>query len=123
LGRALQLLGLHTAELSILFVNSSRMAHLNSRYRGIAGPTDVLSFQMTDSGIGDPSILGDIVICVPKVSSQAKEYGVTFYDELLRLLLHGLLHLIGYDHETSAYQRRRMEKKERELMHAVKTVA
>lgn len=123
MGRALRLLGLHAAELSVLFVNSRRMADLNSRYRGVAGPTDVLSFQMTEFVMSDTSILGDIVICVPKVVSQAKEYGVTFYDELLRLLLHGLLHLIGYDHERSAYQRRRMEKKERELMHAVKTVA
>lgn len=99
------------------------MALLNGRYRGIAGPTDVLSFPMLDSVDGAPPVLGDIVVCIPKVLSQSKEYGLTFYDELLRLLLHGLLHLLGYDHETGSYQRRRMEKKERELMHAVKTVA
>jgi probable rRNA maturation factor len=99
------------------------MSSLNGRYRGIAGPTDVLSFPMMDSGSDAPSVLGDIVVCVPKVLSQAREYGATFYDELLRLLLHGLLHLLGYDHEVSTYQRRKMEKKERELMHAVKTVA
>jgi probable rRNA maturation factor len=99
------------------------MTFLNRRYRGIAGPTDVLSFPMMGHGTGDPLILGDIVVCIPMVLSQAKQYGVTFYDELLRLLLHGLLHLLGYDHEVSAYQRKKMEKKERELMHAVKTVA
>lgn len=123
LGKALRLLGLHRAELSVLFVNSSRMTYLNGRYRGISGPTDVLSFPMSDSPGGDRSILGDIVVCVPRALSQAGEYGVTFHDEMLRLLLHGLLHLLGYDHEISAYQRRKMEKKERELMHAVKTVA
>jgi probable rRNA maturation factor len=99
------------------------MTYLNGRYRGIAKPTDVLSFPMIEVDSATPSILGDIVVCVPKVLSQAKEYGVTFYDELLRLLLHGLLHLLGYDHEISTYQRRKMEKKEKELINAVKTVA
>jgi probable rRNA maturation factor len=99
------------------------MSYLNARYRGIAKPTDVLSFPMIEADSDSPAILGDIVVCVPKVLSQAKEYGVAFYDELLRLLLHGLLHLLGYDHETGTYQRRKMEKRERELMHAVKTVA
>ena len=99
------------------------MARLNRLYRGIPGPTDVLSFPMIDTCGGDTSILGDIVVCIPRVLSQSREYGVTFYDELLRLLLHGLLHLLGYDHEAGVYQRRKMEKKERELMHAVKTVA
>ncbi|MBI5641334.1 MAG: rRNA maturation RNase YbeY [Nitrospirae bacterium] len=124
LGRALQLLGLHTAELSVLLVNSRRMKHLNARYRGIDKVTDVLSFPMDGQLFHAPSVpLGDIVICIPKAVSQAREYGVSFHDELLRLMLHGLLHLIGYDHEKNSYQKIKMQRKERELLNAVKKVA
>jgi len=71
-----------------------------------------------------PSILlGDVVISVPRVLSQSKDYRVPFYDELLRLMIHGLLHLVGYDHERNAYQKKKMEKKEKELLIAVKTMA
>jgi probable rRNA maturation factor len=68
-------------------------------------------------------MLGDIVISVPRALQQAEEYGVPFYDELLRLLVHGLLHLIGYDHEINAYQKKKMGEKERELFDAIKKVA
>jgi probable rRNA maturation factor len=100
------------------------MSALNAHYRGMERPTDVLSFPMYE---GDSSsaagILGDIVICVPRALAQCGEYGVPFYDELLRLLVHGLLHLLGYDHERGAYQKRKMEKKERELLNALQAVA
>jgi probable rRNA maturation factor len=60
---------------------------------------------------------------VPKTLLQAKEYGISFYEETQRLLVHGLLHLAGYDHEVSEYQKRKMEKKERELLDALKKMA
>jgi probable rRNA maturation factor len=127
LARALRLLGLSHAELSVVFVSSERMRRLNVRYRGIDRSTDVLSFPLSDpfaqTGRNDrgnnPSPLGDIVICVPKAILQAEEYGVTFREETQRLLVHGLLHLAGYDHEINAYQKRKMEKKEKELLDAL----
>ena len=129
--KALRLLGLSRAELSVVFVNSERMKRLNARYRGVDKSTDVLSFPLSD---GRPSMIskkpnnapfpmGDIVICVPKTLLQAKEYGIPFYEETQRLLVHGLLHLAGYDHEVNAYQKRKMVKKERELLDALKTMA
>jgi probable rRNA maturation factor len=100
------------------------MRELNSRYRGIEKATDVLSFPLSDNvSPKDSGPLGDIVICVPRTQSQSREYGVRFYSELLRLLIHGLLHLLGYDHEIGAYQKRKMEKKERELLNALQAVA
>jgi probable rRNA maturation factor len=100
------------------------MQALNSRHRGIEKATDVLSFPQSDKvSPSGPGPLGDIVICIPIAKSQAIEYSVRFYDELLRLLIHGLLHLLGYDHETGAYQKRKMTKKERELLNALQTMA
>ncbi len=128
LSKALLNLKLQSSELSVLFVNSRRMRLLNGLYRGIKKDTDVLSFPLMDKELNHgpfngPQLLGDIVISVPKALAQAKEFKVSFYDELLRLLVHGLLHLTGYDHEVNAYQKKKMEKKERELFNAVKTMA
>ncbi len=99
------------------------MRELNRVYRQIDRTTDVLSFHLTETGFprpGDP--LGDIVVSMPKATAQAAEYGVSLHDETLRLLIHGLLHLVGYDHERNTYQKRRMQKKERELLDAVAQV-
>ncbi len=131
LARALRLLDLSQTELSVVFVNSERMRRLNARYRGVDRSTDVLSFPLSDDSSsakrhelpGGPAPLGDIVICVPKALAQAKQYGLTFRQEIRRLLVHGLLHLVGYDHELSPYQKKKMEKKERELLDAIKTMA
>lgn len=131
LARALRLLDLSHAELSVVFVGNDRMRLLNARYRAIDRTTDVLSFPLSDSAPPRrqtssspcPLPLGDIVICVPKASAQAGEYGVTFREELLRLLVHGLLHLAGYDHEINAYRKRKMQEKEKQLLEALQTVA
>jgi len=121
------LLGLADVELSIVFTGSMRMRSLNANYRGIPKETDVLSFPMETPSSRFPVsvhpsllMLGDIVISVPRASRQAREYGVTFHEELRRLLIHGLLHLAGYDHEKGRYQKVRMEKKEKELLNALK---
>jgi probable rRNA maturation factor len=125
LTKALRHLGLQGAELSVLFINSRRMKDLNTRYRGVPRDTDVLSFPLGDEGPRHrgPIMLGDIVISVPKALQQAKEFEVPFYDELLRLLVHGLLHLVGYDHEINSYRKKKMEKKEQELLDALKKMA
>jgi probable rRNA maturation factor len=124
LNRALLLLGCQTAEVSVLFVGDRKMRSLNFRFRQKDKTTDVLSFPMSE-GQHDVagSVLGDIVVSVPRAALQAGQYGVPLHDEMLRLLLHGLLHLLGYDHEIDEYQKRRMKKKEKELFDAVKAMA
>lgn len=97
------------------------MIQLNAQYRGIRKDTDVLSFPLMPAGFHQA--LGDIVISVPRALQQARAYNVPFHEELLRLLAHGLLHLIGYDHELNAYQRNKMLKKEKELLDAITKVA
>jgi rRNA maturation RNase YbeY len=100
------------------------MKLLNLQYRGIKKVTDVISFpQKTNSSRDDFNILGDIVVCIPEVFNRSKDNVISFYDELLMILLHGLLHLVGYDHETNTYQKRKMEKKEREIFNALKAMA
>lgn len=91
------------SELSIALVDAEEMAVLNERYRGKSGPTDVLSFPCDDPCpvAGDePIALGDVVLAPEIALSQAVEHGVTAEAELNLLLVHGVLHLLGYDHET-----------------------
>lgn len=100
------------------------MKSLNRRYRGVDRTTDVLSFPMWEklpSG-GDHVLLGDIVISAPKAALQARELGHSLGRELDRLLVHGMLHLIGYNHELSPYQARKMRAKERQILEALHDV-
>jgi len=126
------------------------MQQLNAVYRGVDRTTDILSFPQVEAGdikknlkskpakltglrldsqsgqVRIPNselrncILGDVVISVPKAATQAKNSGTGFYDELCRLLIHGILHLLGYNHEKSRYRARVMRKKEQEVLNAVK---
>lgn len=89
------------AELSIAFVDDAEMQTLNASYRGKDYPTDVLSFPQEDMG-GAPALLGDVVISLPTAERQAKEYGTELSYEVARLLVHGILHLVGYEHEEVA---------------------
>lgn len=115
------MLGLRSAEVSVLFVGDRAMRSLNRRYRGKDRTTDVLSFSFREGAFGGlrPDLLGDIVISMPVAERQARAYGETVTRELDRLLVHGLLHLIGYDHERGETEARRMERKERSLREAL----
>ncbi len=104
-------MGFKDRELSILLADDETLRDLNRRYRNIDRPTDVLSFPMDD-----PSLLGDVAISMERVRSQAARYGVTEDEELIRLLVHGILHLAGYDHVRGGRQARRMREKEKELL-------
>jgi probable rRNA maturation factor len=90
-------------ELSIAIVHIEEMAQLNLEYRGKEGPTDVLSFECDDPCVvidsDEPITLGDVVIAPDIAVAQAEEYGHTVEEELNLLLVHGILHLLGYDHE------------------------
>lgn len=88
------------ANLSITFTDDKQIQELNRDYRGKDKPTDVLSFSLIEGEEGGPVFsLGDIVISLDMTLKQAAEYDVAFDQELARLLIHGLLHLYGYDHE------------------------
>lgn len=84
------------------FVGTMRMQTLNRTYRGVDRPTDVLSFPLQeDSGFfsQETEDLGDIFLCPLYVIAQAKRYGVSFEQEFFRMVVHGMLHLLGYDHQ------------------------
>ncbi len=87
---------------NIIIVNEDKIHELNKEYRNIDRPTDVISFALEDDEKmilpSDIRILGDIYICIEKVISQSKEYNHSFERELTFLAVHGLLHLLGYDH-------------------------
>lgn len=94
------------------------MRTLNRRYRGKDKTTDVLSFSLREGAFShiQPHILGDIVIAVPTAARQATEAGHTLGREIDILLVHGLLHLLGYNHELSDDEERRMKRRELQLL-------
>lgn len=119
-------------EIGLLFCDETYSEHLNSSFRKISSPTDVLSFEnYEDDSIlnnksnkkslkSKPSYLGDIAICLPVAKKQAKEYEIELEEEIKRLVIHGILHLLGYDHEKSKIEAQKMQEKEAFLMKEVK---
>ncbi len=105
-------------EISLSFVNDKIIQDLNNQYRNKNKPTDVLSFCLQEGDFGDinPDILGDIVISVDTAKTNALKGNISFDQEINFLIIHGLLHLLGYDHEnTTPDEARKMRKKEKEL--------
>ncbi len=88
-------------DLSVAFLGSTDISGLNKSYRSKKGPTDVLSFK------GDSFFLGEVLICPKVVLSEAKKRNLSFEKEIERVLIHGILHLLGYDHKD--------EKQEKEM--------
>jgi len=114
--RLLRALDLRHGELSLLLVSDGEMRRLNHRWRGRDRPTDVLAFAQAEGPGGAPDgMLGDVVISVDTARRQAAERGETLGREAERLLVHGVLHLLGYDHERSTAEARRMQRRERAL--------
>ncbi len=88
-------------EFSVAFISDRRMKELNKLFRGKDSATDVLSFpHEPDEFDPDKNNLGDIVISVEQAQKQAQENGLTLHGEIMQLILHGVLHLCGYDHDT-----------------------
>ncbi|MDR0384345.1 MAG: rRNA maturation RNase YbeY [Christensenellaceae bacterium] len=99
--KVLHLLGIEAAEVNVAFVSRKKMKELNAKFRGIEKETDVLSFPDGDiNPETNKKFLGDIIICKSVAKEQARKVGNSFDDEILFLKVHGLLHLLGYDHET-----------------------
>ncbi|MBI4355895.1 MAG: rRNA maturation RNase YbeY [Candidatus Omnitrophica bacterium] len=102
-------------ELSVAFVDARRMARLNRRYTGHRGSTDVLAFDLTDEARSRRPWLGQVVLCPSVARRVCRRYGHTPLQELALYLIHGILHLAGYeDHERT--KRRRMEAVQRRLL-------
>jgi len=100
LDKALEMENVSNAYFSVILIDDKKMHELNKTYRGIDRSTDVLSFAYEDNNNEDLDIriLGEIFISIPKMMEQAKDYGHSETRELAFLAVHGLLHLIGYDH-------------------------
>ncbi len=106
------------SELSLVFCSDEEIQTYNRDYRGKDRPTDVLSFSQIEGAEAGESIiaLGDVVVSLDSTKKQAEERGLRFEEELLRLLIHGVLHLVGYDHEdVSEEEVLRMQRREDEL--------
>ena len=110
------------AEVSVTFVDNERIRELNRDYRSIDRATDVLSFPLFDDDFGDGEAcaLGDIVLSLEKADAQAKEYGHSFERETAFLVVHSMLHLLGYDHETSEEDEKEMFFRQEEIMKLLK---
>lgn len=86
------------AELTIRFVDETESGQLNEKWRKIPGATNVLSFPAGVDGMVAPALLGDIVICAPVVEREALEQNKSFHEHLAHMVVHGVLHLLGFDH-------------------------
>ncbi len=109
------------SELGLTFVGDRRMRRLNREYRKKDRPTDVLAFAMRDAHAPHasrlaPRPLGDVVISIPTALRQAGESRHSLDQEIVQLLIHGVLHLCGYDHERSEAEARRMQRRERMIL-------
>ena len=108
---ALEVENVDNLEFNVIIINNEEIHKINKEYRGIDRPTDVISFALEDykdiKYENDYRVLGDIYISIDKVKEQAKEYGHSEKRELAFLAVHGLLHILGYDH---------MEKEDEKVM-------
>jgi len=117
--RILKLLKENQSELSLALVGNREIRKLNSQYRNKNEPTDVLSFPLEQDLPKGKKRLGDVVISVEQAEKQAEEGKKTLEKELEFLLIHGILHLLGYDHEVSPKEASRMHRMEKRIQQAL----
>jgi probable rRNA maturation factor len=112
-------------ELSIVIVDDTRIADLNQTYLQHSGPTNVISFPMREGDFSEinPHVLGDVVISADTCAREAEEAGIATEARLDQLLIHGILHLFGYDHVHSESDARTMEAKSDDLLALLKTLS
>ena len=108
-------------ELSILIVDDPQIEALNQQYLKRRGPTNVIAFAMREGEFSDltPHLLGDVVISTDTAAKEAQDAGMSLERRFDELLVHGILHLFGYDHEDSEEEAREMEAKSRELLELI----
>ena len=110
------------SELSILIVDDPQIEELNQQYLNRNRPTNVIAFPMREGEFSELSahLLGDVVISIDTAAREAQNAAMTMERRFIELLVHGILHLLGYDHETDKEQARIMEAKSRELMELIR---
>ena len=118
--RILRLMDLVDCELSVALVGDEEIRRLNGRYRSRDEPTDVLSFPLDEPLPSGHRLIGDVIISVEKAARQARQRRRSLDDELEVLLVHGILHNLGYDHERSPDDEREMRALERRLRRDLK---
>lgn len=118
---ALNASGYPDSELSILLLEDEDMREINREYRGIDTATNVLSFAMHEGDFGDlnPEILGDVVISTETALREAEEWKMPVDIRISQLLVHGLLHLLGYDHEEGPEEEKEMEEESTRLVRII----
>ncbi len=122
--QVLRALGIRRSELSLSLVGDAEMHELNRRYRGKDRPTDVLAFPLYDPPVpADAASLGDVVISIDTATAAAAERRRPLATCLDELVIHGMLHLLGYDHEISPAEERRMTRKARAVRTTIGTLA
>ena len=103
--------------LSLAFVGKDEIRKLNKKFRKKDKPTDVLSFELKELPAQEKNgYLGEVIICPEVVKENAKKYKVTIKEEMLKVFVHGILHLLGYDHERSKKEAEIMEKKQEKYL-------
>jgi probable rRNA maturation factor len=114
----LNALDYHDAVLSILIVDDPQIAILNKKYLRRNGPTNVIAFPMRTDQFSNinPELLGDVVISIETAEKEGKGIGITMEERFTQLLVHGILHLLGYDHEKSEQEADIMEQKSDEIL-------
>ena len=110
--KILGFLNQYSAELSLVLVGNRQIRRLNARYRRKDEPTDVLSFPLGEKLPSGKTVLGDVIISVEQAKKQAAENNKKLAAEMETLLIHGILHLLGFDHERSLKEERRMKRME-----------
>ena len=115
----LDVAGRRDAELSVALIGNAEMRELNGVYRKKDYTTDVLSFPLEGIPAAAGKVLGDVVISVEKAREQARERGHTANQEIVTLLIHGIVHLLGYDHERSPKEARAMRRLENKIRRAL----
>lgn len=98
------------ADISVGIVGEEKMRQLNKQYRKKDKPADVLSFEEPEFGIGE------IILCPGKIRRDATKYGITFREQLIKIFIHGLLHLLRYDHVSNEAEAEEMEAKENKYL-------
>lgn len=122
INRVLKLLVSSDSEVSVLFVDDEEITEINRQYLHRNRPTNVIAFPMREGDFGEinPHVLGDIIISVDTALGDANQEDLSFDDEIMYLIIHGLLHLLGYDHEKSQEDAKIMKEKEREVFFALR---
>lgn len=114
-------MGCNAHEISIVILDDLEMAQLNKTYRGISKPTNVLAFPMQEGEFSEitPGLLGDVVISIETAEREAATAMISLEERTSQLLIHGILHLLGFDHERGDREAAAMEKKSLELLRIV----